>query len=107
MDPQYKKVDLVTINNGAAMDLFQEEFDKVMRNINDVSIESDAVREISLKFKIKPNKDRTSAVCVIQSSSRLASICEHESSIFLSQKGAFVTDPRQMDFLTIGMVIGD
>lgn len=101
-NPQYKRVDLTTINNGAAVELFKEEFDKVLRNINDISVESDAVREITLKFKIKPTKDRSSATTTIQSSSKLVSIKEHEASVFLANRNnaieAFVTNPNQMDF---------
>lgn len=93
----YKNVDLNTINNGAALELFQEELKRVMDNINDVSIQSDAAREITLKFKIKPNKDRSSAVTTIKSSSRIISN-EHESSIFISRDNCYVTDPKQEVF---------
>lgn len=98
----YKQIDLLSINNGAAVDLFQEEFNKVMQNISDLSIASDSPREIKLVFKIKPNKNRTNASCVIQASSRLASVSAHEGSMWLSTKGAFVVDHRQMDFMGKG-----
>lgn len=95
---EMKKVDLTTINNGAAVELFQEEFTKVMRNINDISVDRDAEREITLKFKIKPSKDGMSAMTRIQATSKLVAIAVHESSMFIAASGndAYVTDQRQM-----------
>lgn len=97
---EMKPVDLLTINNGAAVELFNEEFGKVLRNINDISVEADGTREIKLVFKIKPSRDRTSATTTIQASSKLVSISEHQASIFLSNRqnslNAFVTNPNQM-----------
>lgn len=95
--PEYQKVSLTTLNNGAAVELFQEEFEKVMRNINDVSVESDSVREIVLKVKIKPSKDRSSAATLIQASSKLVSTAEHKSAIMISPTSAYVTNYKQMD----------
>lgn len=94
----HKEVNLETINNGAAKELFQHEFEKVLRNIGDVSVNSDAPREIILKFKIKPTKDRQSATVSIKADSKLISVTEHQSSMFLSPQGAkaYVTDQRQM-----------
>lgn len=57
MDVQ--KVDLGTINNGAALELFQEEFKKVLANINDISVDAKGAREIKLVFKIAPNEVET------------------------------------------------
>lgn len=95
--PSYEKVDLTTINNGAALELFEQEFEKVMLNINDPSINSDADRKIVLTFKVKPNKDRNSAVTTIEASSKLISN-QHQSSIFVSNNNAFVTNPKQEIF---------
>lgn len=99
-----KKVDLNTINNGAAVELFNEEFDKVLRNINDLTVDSDATREIHLTVKIKPSRDRSTALTTVKCSSKIVSAKEHESSMFLScyKNGieAYVTNPHQqtLDF---------
>lgn len=98
---EIKKVDLSTINNGAAMELFDEEFNKVLRNINDVTVDSDATREIRITIKIKPSRDRSTALTTIQCSSKIVSAKEHESSMFLSCRKngieAFVTNPHQQE----------
>jgi len=94
---EHTKVNLLTINGGAAAELFAEEFKKVMCNINDVSVESDAAREITIKFKIKPSKDRQSATTTVTCSSKVISTSEHESAIFLSPKGeAYVANYKQI-----------
>ena len=96
---EIKKVELSTINNGAAVELFQEEMDKVLKNINDISVDADAVREIKLVFKIKPTHDRLSAAVIIEAQSKLASVQKHSGSMFLSNKKngieAFVSNPNQ------------
>lgn len=98
---EIKKVDLTTINNGAAVELFNEEFGKVLRNINDVSVDAEVPREIKLTFKITPTHDRLSAAIVIYSQAKLASVSKHSGSMFLSQKAgnmeAFVANPNQMN----------
>lgn len=101
---EIKKVELGTINNGAAVELFQEEMEKVLKNINDISVDAEAVREIKLSFKIKPTHDRLSASVTIEAQSKLASVQKHSGSMFLSNKPnkieAYVTNPHQqtMDF---------
>jgi len=80
----YEEVRIETINNGAAKELFEEEFKKVLANINDISVESDAVRSITLVFTIKPSKDRMAAVTTVEARTKLASVLPHGSSIFLS-----------------------
>lgn len=99
-----KAVDLKTINNGAAQELFQEEFNKVLANINDISVDAEAQREIKMVFKIKPTGDRLSATCTIEASAKLAAVAKHSGSMFLSNRPnkieAFVTNPNQqtLDF---------
>lgn len=92
----YKKVDLTTINNGAAVELFDEHFKKVMANINDLTVESLAAREITIKVKVKPSKDRRTAQTVVQVSSKLPDIAEHESAILLGNNCAYQADANQL-----------
>lgn len=99
---EYQKVRLESINNGAAQELFEEEFKKVLTNINDISVEADAVREIKLVFKIKPSKDRQTAITTVEAHSKLATVMPHSSSIYLSFRDnkpeAFVSNMKQTSF---------
>jgi len=96
---EVKSVGLETINNGAAVELFNEELNKVLANINDISVDAKSVREIKLTFKIHPTDDRLSASVTIEAQSKLASITKHSGSMFLTTQHnklkAFVTNPHQ------------
>lgn len=99
---EIKPVNLTTINNGAASELFEEELKKVLANVNDISVDAEAVREIKLVFKIKPTHDRMSSAVTIEASSKLACVAKHSGSMFLSTKlnkiEAYVTNPHQQTF---------
>ena len=53
-----EKLSLATICNGTAVERFDYELQKVLENINDPNTEAEAVREITLKIKIKPDEAR-------------------------------------------------
>lgn len=95
---------LTTIGNGAAVELFDEELRKVMANINDISVDSEETREITLKVKIKPSKDRTLAGVGIQVRSKLAALSPSASNIFFhnekNKMTPYVNNPNQgvLDF---------
>ena len=44
------------IGSGAIEALFQEELEKVIRNVHDLRTKADTLREINIKLKIKPDK---------------------------------------------------
>jgi len=83
----YKAATLETIGGGAALDLFQEEFRRVLGNINDLSVPAETERSITLKFTIKPTKDRGTAAILISATSKMAAIEPHGSHIFIGHEG--------------------
>lgn len=95
----YEQLSLNNFGNGAANELFDEEMKKVIANINDVTVNSEAAREIVLKFKIKPSKDRQSAMTTVTCLSKLPSTKEHESAVLLTSKGMYQARGKQMDFM--------
>ena len=52
-----------------------------------------------MKFKIKPSKDRQTATTTITTTTKLASVKEHESAILITQRGAYAHKGRQLDFM--------
>lgn len=96
-----KTVDLKSINSGAAIDLFQNEFKKVLENIADPNVKPDAVREIRLVIKIKPDKNLSAALTTVQVTSKLAPVNPHESVVLFGFDGekvsAYVSDSKQDD----------
>jgi hypothetical protein len=101
MQQEFKEVSLQTFNNGSMSELFDEELKKVLVNINDINVEADFTREITLKIKIKPSRDRRSAITSVQAISKLAPVCPHQGSVFLSFNGnkpvALSNDVRQTE----------
>ena len=65
-------VTLVNIAQGAAQHLWDREKKRVLENIADPYAAADAVREINLKVKIKPNKERDFATVEVLVSSKLS-----------------------------------
>lgn len=94
-----ERVSLENLAQGAAIERFNDELQRVMNNVVDPNT-ADGIREICLKVQIKPNPERTmGSVKVICSSKTMpARACE---TIFYcgSERGkgvAFEHDPRQM-----------
>lgn len=96
---QIEEVDLATINGGALLDLFREQWKKVVANIADVNTKPDSIREIVIKIKVKPDKSRRNATSQIHVEAKLPTIQDHESFIFFEREGevlvAYPDDPRQ------------
>ena len=96
----HKELKLTTINGGAVEDIFNDELNKVLRNINDLNAEADSVREINIKFKLKPSKDRLTATTSIQATSKLAPHIPIAGSAFFTfdknKPKAYAHNPNQM-----------
>jgi hypothetical protein len=59
-------VTLYTLANGAAAELFEAELQKIVANILDPNTDPDAVREINLRVKIKPDNERRAGAVSVQ-----------------------------------------
>ncbi len=97
-----KEVSLETIQNGAVVDMFNEELQKVMENIADENTKPDAVRSITITVSIKPDKTRRSAATAIECKSRICPVKPSDGFIFLNQTKdgsleAFEDDYRQKE----------
>ena len=103
----HKELKLETLNNGAVGELFTEEFGKVLANINDLNVEPEAIREITIKIKIKPSRDRLTATTAVSAVSKLSpNMPIAGSAFFVFEKNkpkAFIHNPRQE--MISGMVV--
>lgn len=95
--------DTVTLENlkaGGALQLFDDELNKVLENIMDPNTEPEAVREVTLKVKIKPDKDRATASVQVIPTSKLAPAVALGTRMFFGKKGgkylAWEHDPQQL-----------
>ena len=98
---EHEKVSLETINSGAAVDLFEEEFSALLKNLADVNTSPTKVRTITLKVSVKPTENRGQAAVTIESSHSFAPIKPSAGTVVFSSDGrnieAFaVEEPKQL-----------
>ena len=105
-EQELEQINIKTLNNGAMEDMFQNELDRVLRNINDLNCKSTAMREIKIVLKITPTEDRQMAQTSLAVTSKLAPIEPHGGSVFLSFRNnkpkAFPNNAQQMTMPNIG-----
>lgn len=93
-------VSLDNLKGGGVRQLFDEELDKVLENIMDPNTEPDAVRVVTITVKIKPDRDRSTAIVAIIPSSKLAPAVALGTRMFFGKQGgrvlAWEHDPTQM-----------
>ena len=93
-------ISLETLKGGAVIQLFNEELAKVMENIMDPNTEAEAVREVTLKVKIKPDRDRATGSVQIIPTAKLAPAVALGTRMFFGKKGgkylAWEHDPQQL-----------
>ena len=92
-------ISLISLKEGAAVELFDAELQKVLDNIMDPNTKPDSVREVILKVKFKPEKDRSMGIISIEPFSRLAPQAPVATRVFLGGKNgkgvAFEHNPKQ------------
>ena len=82
MSEEFKKVDLVTIADGAAVERFQVEMERVVENICDINTEAKRPRVITLTIEFHPNENRMGGTVVVGAKSKLVAYDKHESSFY-------------------------
>jgi hypothetical protein len=93
-------ISLATLGRGAAIERFDDEFQKILENIMDPNMDS-SIREITLKVKIKPASDsRDRCEVAISCSSKRGGTKPFSTTMYVGRgaNGAVATefDQRQM-----------
>jgi len=94
-----ERVTLVSIANGAALELFERELTAVLSNIQDINTSPRQSREITIKFRFKPDESRESAMVNVAVSSKVAGVRPIDREVFLGKQNgepvAVQSNPRQ------------
>jgi hypothetical protein len=95
-----RKIELSNFQHGAVIDLFDEELQKVLANIEDENTDPNKERSVTIKIAIKPDKTRRTGEVKVQAYSTLAKVNPTESFVFFDtdEDGkftAFEDDPGQ------------
>lgn len=103
MSVEERELSLSNICDGAAEPLFNRELQRVVDNIADVNTNADAVREITLKVRFKPDLKREMAHIDIQAVAKIAPFSPHASAAYLGKNAAgrecaIGRNPNQKDF---------
>jgi hypothetical protein len=93
-----RKIELSRIQRGVVGELFEEEFKKVLLNIEDENTEAKAERSVTIKIAVKPDKTRRTGEVKVQAYSTLAKVKPAESFVFFDvdddgRFAAFEDDP--------------
>ena len=95
-------VSLDTLGSGAAMEMFQDELQRVLDNITDVNTDPKAVREVKLTVKIKPDEGREVGAVTISTASKVAPIKSVGTVFFIGKRAgqtvAMERNPKQLTF---------
>lgn len=84
---QKEQVTLENLGHGAAAELFQAELERLIENISDPNTKPDAIRTITLKMKVKPNKKARNLCAVeISCNSSLAASQPFETTMFVGME---------------------
>ena len=81
---QNLRVSLESLANGAAKELFDIELTRVLENILDRNT-TEKTREITLKVKIKPNKERDFCDVNVTCNAKLAAIDDVKTHLFIGR----------------------
>lgn len=72
LPPEDMYIDLSSVADGAAQELFNYELRKVLVNINDPNTDALAARSVTIKLTIKPDENREVLATHVEASSSLA-----------------------------------
>jgi hypothetical protein len=95
-------ISLDTIGQGAAIEMFQTELDKVLTNIIDPNTKATTVRRITLTVDIKPDEDRSFGLVAIATTAKLAPVKAVGTAIYIGQRAGHAVaterDTKQLTF---------
>lgn len=94
-------VTLGTLKGGAAIELFDAELDKVLRNIEDMNTDHKTARRITVTVEFKPSEDRTMGDVTIKATTKLAGLKPSRGLVYFGrhrgQPVAIENDPQQTE----------
>jgi hypothetical protein len=100
------EVRLETLAGGAAPERFQRAWEELLENIQDPNTDPQAVREVALRVRVKPTKDRDAGALTLAVTSKLAALAPMVDTIYMGRKHgrlvAVARDPRQRGLFDTG-----
>ena len=85
--PEMEKMTAETLAQGGLLERVDFCLKEVAENIGDINTDAEATREVNIKIKIKPYKNRELANYTIKAESKLASLSSIGGALFMAGKG--------------------
>lgn len=85
--PEYKRLELTTLADGAAVELFDRDLKQVLDNIQDPNTNPETARTITITVTLKPGKARDVAKISVDCKAKLAPCEAQESTAWFQQEG--------------------
>jgi hypothetical protein len=96
------EVTLETVSDGAAVELFQRELQRVLENIQDPNTNPEKKRRIRLDVAFHPDESRSEGRVTVKASSKLAPSEAQERTVHFGEKDGRLAaahyDPAQLSF---------
>jgi hypothetical protein len=111
MDKSIPVVTLVTLADGAALELFQSELDRVLRNIADINTEAKQKRTITLTVTFAPDEERQLGTVSVKAAAKLAGLRGAKTHVYFGRhEGQLVAteyNPKQAGLFDERTVLRD
>lgn len=96
---QLIEVTLASVQNGAAPELWQHEWKRVLQNIQDPNTDPEQKRSVTITVSVEPSEDREGGVVTLEVSSKIAGPKPLKSAVHFADKHgqpvAVSFDPKQ------------
>lgn len=96
---QLREVTIQGLGGGVIPELFQDELEKVLADIDNPNKPADKIRRITLTIEFKPTENRQSAMVIVRAKSTLPETKPAMSPVHLAKEGkrlvAFGANPNQ------------
>jgi hypothetical protein len=94
--------------NQAAVKQVDHALREVVKNISDPNTDSESVRSVTLKIKLKPSKDRRSAEITFQTDAKLAGDMPGSDHVVISPNGrGAISMAEQLDLMSPSLTARD
>lgn len=90
MQSQFERLTLENINNGAVLDLFAEEWERLIGDIADVNKPAEKARTIAIEIEVKPDETRGHAAITVRAKTKVPSAIGTKGIAYFSLEGGRV-----------------
>lgn len=108
MHPAFERLSIENLNGGAVVDLFAEEWSRVIADIADANKPAEKTRTILIEIEVKPDEARRTAEVTVRAKSKLPPAPGAKGIAYFSREqggvSTYVNDPGQKNLFEEGVI---